>query len=156
MLGEQIVDTSGVEGNCGVTTGLGLLAMTTEMNSEKRLVNVKGYCAFTQAQVSGYEIHMGTSVGAALENPAFYLDGRAEGAISNDDQILGTYLHGLFDHSEACSALLQWAGLNSDVVIDLSALRENSLDRIADATQPLLDALCSPSQGRGDRLRFVT
>jgi len=141
MLGESVVDTSGVEGDCGATDGLGLFAMTTEVSSEKRLANVKGHCAFADAQVSGYEIHMGTSMGAALEKPAFYLEGRAEGAISNDDQILGTYLHGLFDHPEACRALLQWAGLNSDIVVDLPALRESSLDRIADATQPLLDAL---------------
>jgi adenosylcobyric acid synthase len=144
MLGEQVVDRSGVEGECGTTTGLGLLAMTTEMNAEKRLANVKGHCTFVEAQVSGYEIHMGRSVGVALEKPAFFLegqDGRSEGAISEDNQILGTYLHGLFDHPEACSALLQWAGLHSETVVDLSTLREQSLDRIADATQPLLDAL---------------
>lgn len=142
MLGESIVDPSGIEGDCGATAGLGLLAMTTAIRSEKRLANVKGHCAFDHAQVSGYEIHMGTSIGMALEKPAFYLQGRSEGAISNDDQILGTYLHGLFDHPEACSALLRWAGLNSAIVVDLPALRESSLDRIADAAQPLLDALC--------------
>lgn len=142
MLGESIVDPSGIEGDCGATAGLGLLAMTTAIRSEKRLANVKGHCAFDHAQVSGYEIHMGTSIGVALEKPAFYLQGRSEGAISNDDQILGTYLHGLFDHPEACSALLRWAGLNSAIVVDLPALRESSLNRIADAAQPLLDALC--------------
>lgn len=141
MLGDSVIDMSGVEGNCGVTAGLGLLAMTTEISSEKRLANVIGHCAFANAPVTGYEIHMGTSIGTALEKPAFYLEGRAEGAISDDGQVLGTYLHGLFDHPKAFSALLQWAGLNSDIVVDVPALRENSLNRIADAAQPLLDAL---------------
>jgi adenosylcobyric acid synthase len=141
MLGDSVVDKSGAEGNCGVTRGLGLFAMTTEISSEKRVANVKGHCAFAAAQVSGYEIHMGISIGMALEKPAFYLEERSEGAISKDNQILGTYLHGLFDHPEACSALLQWAGLDSAIVMDLPALRESSLNRIADIAQPLLDAL---------------
>ena len=75
------------------------------------------------------------TAGVAIE---VFRDG---GARSADDQILGTYLHGLFDTPEASGALLRWAGLHSDHTVDTSALREASLDRIADATQPLLDAL---------------
>ena len=84
---------------------------------------------------------MGTSHGAALDLPAFDIDGRGEGACSPDGQILGTYLHGLFDHPAACAALLRWAGLRSETVVDLNQLREQSLDRIADASLPLLEAL---------------
>ena len=39
------------------------------------------------------------------------------------------------------SALLRWAGLHSAHVVDTAALREASLDRIADAAAPLLDRL---------------
>src|SRR5471030_2532101 len=83
----------------------------------------------------------GISTGAALDQPAFRIDGRPEGARSADNQILGTYLHGLFDTPQASAALLHWAGLNSNVTVDTAQLREASLDRIADATQALLDAL---------------
>jgi 5,6-dimethylbenzimidazole synthase len=93
--------------------------------------------------VHGYEIHMGVSTGAALSTPAFYIDGRPEGAISSDQQLLGTYLHGLFDHPDACQAVLRWAGLTNALKVDLAALREVSLNRIADASQPLMDALLS-------------
>ena len=84
---------------------------------------------------------MGISTGAALDLPAFHIDGRPEGARSADGQIMGTYLHGLFDTPQACSALLHWAGLRTETTVDTARLREESLDRIADATQPLLDAL---------------
>jgi adenosylcobyric acid synthase len=143
MLGREVTDPLGMEGKAGVSPALGLLDMATEMSPEKRLMQVQGVCAFgdTQAPVIGYEIHMGVSTGGALATPAFFIDGRPEGALSADGQILGTYLHGLFDTPQAISALLQWAGLNSDNTVDTSALREASLDRIADATQPLLDAL---------------
>jgi adenosylcobyric acid synthase len=141
MLGQSVRDPHGIEGEAGESLALGLLEMTTELTREKRLVQVSGMCDFANASVSGYEIHMGTSSGPALASPAFRIDGRPEGARSLDGQILGTYLHGLFDTPQACVALLKWAGLDSGVVIDTGRLREESLDRIADAAQPLLNAL---------------
>jgi len=141
MLGLAVHDPLGVEGAVGSSPALGLLDMSTELTSEKRLEQASGHCAFANAEISGYEIHMGVSQGAALSTPAFVIDGRPEGAISSDGQILGSYLHGMFDTPNACSALLRWAGLDSEYTVDTNALREASLDRIADAAQPLLDAL---------------
>jgi adenosylcobyric acid synthase len=66
-------------------------------------------------------------------------DGRADGAVSADGQILGTYLHGLFDEPAALDALLRWAGLEAPESIDVRALREASLERLADAVQAHLD-----------------
>jgi adenosylcobyric acid synthase len=113
------------------------------LTQEKRLAQVNGHCAFAEAALTGYEIHMGISHGAALSSPVFYIDGRPEGALSVDDQIMGTYLHGLFDSSQASAALLRWAGLKSDAVTDLIQLREQSLDRVADASVPLFEKLLS-------------
>jgi adenosylcobyric acid synthase len=50
----------------------------------------------------------------------------------------------MFDTGSACAALLQWAGLKSDAVVDTAQLREASLDRIAEAALPLYKALCAP------------
>jgi adenosylcobyric acid synthase len=143
----------GAAGAPGVTSALGLLEIDTTLTKDKRLAQVSGHCAFADentdgnadARVEGYEIHMGISHGAALARPVFLLadgdQGRPEGARSADDQILGSYLHGLFDHPEACAALLRWAGLQTDNAVDLGQLREHSLDRIADASEPLLAAI---------------
>ncbi|MDQ1924991.1 cobyric acid synthase [Massilia pseudoviolaceinigra] len=143
MLGREVADPHGVEGESGMTEALGLLDMRTELTTEKRLAQVTGRCAFADADVAGYEIHMGVSSGAALDTPAFRIDGRAEGARSGDDQILGSYLHGMFDHPQACAALLRWAGLDSTNTVDTKQLREASLERIAQAARPLYDALCA-------------
>ena len=150
MLGTAVDDPLGIEGAPGTSTGLGLLELTTAMGAEKRLQLASGTCAFDGggAAVSGYEIHMGSSSGAALALPAFTIDGRAEGARSSDGQIIGTYLHGLFDLPDACAALLRWAGLDSAHIVDTAALREASLDRLADAAQPLLDALVALGKSR--------
>ncbi|MFS9531800.1 hypothetical protein Q6247_27025, partial [Klebsiella pneumoniae] len=78
-----------------------------------QLRQVRGTYAESGAANDGYEINMGVTVGAALARPAVQLDdGRADGAISADGQILATYLHGLFDAPEACRALLAWAGVS--------------------------------------------
>ncbi|WP_112991962.1 cobyric acid synthase [Herminiimonas fonticola] len=145
MLGKTIDDPQGVEGKPGISQGLGLLDIATVLTQEKQLEQVSGLCAFADKEeaVSGYEIHMGVSEGDARSQPAFIIDGRPEGARSADDQILGSYLHGMFDTPSACSALLRWAGLDSDVTVDTASLREASLDRLAQAAQPLLDALCA-------------
>ena len=117
--------------------------MTTRIARGKRLTQVAGRCTFDDAQMRGYEIHMGVSEGPALLRPVWDIGGRAEGARSPDDQILGTYVHGLFDHPPACAALLRWAGLDSGNAVDPAQLREESLDRVADAAMPLWTALMS-------------
>ena len=136
MLGEAIHDLHALEGPAGTSKGLGLLEMQTTLEQTKQLKLVQGKLAFADALVSGYEIHMGISTGPALDTPALYLGGKPEGALSADKQIAGTYLHGLFDHADATSAWLQWAGLNiEDATFDYLEVREASLNHLADCLE---------------------
>jgi adenosylcobyric acid synthase len=140
MLGEAIHDPLGLEGAPGSAAGLGWLALETTLEPEKRLARVRGRLAFDEATVQGYEIHMGVSRGAALQHPAVQLESGPEGALSQDGRIAGTYLHGLFDHPEACAAWLRWAGLReADADFDYQRLREAGLERLADAVEQHLD-----------------
>lgn len=132
MLGRLLHDPLGLESAAGSTAGLGLLEMETTLTAHKRLERQEGRLAIADAAVSGYEIHMGISTGPALERPAVSLPDGADGAVSADGQVLGTYLHGLFDHPEACRALLRWAGLEEAVWLDYRAEREAHIDRLAD------------------------
>jgi adenosylcobyric acid synthase len=132
MLGRALHDPLGLESGAGSSAGLGLLDMETELAADKRLNRVEGRLAFAAADVSGYEIHMGVSRGPALARPAIEIGAARDGALSEDGQILGTYLHGLFDHPAACHALLAWAGLREPQAFDYPALRERELDRLAD------------------------
>ncbi len=165
MLGRALHDPHGSEGPAGRMAGLGLLDYDTTFAREKQLRQVRGtLCLDGAPEVTGYEIHMGVSSGAALERPSSLLEGsvaddaaatggngaatrcvkaaeghRADGAISPDGQVLATYLHGVFDHPAACKALLQWAGLAGAQALDLNALREASLERLADTLEQHLD-----------------
>ncbi|KAA8555518.1 cobyric acid synthase [Pseudomonas marginalis] len=140
MLGEQVHDPLGLEGPAGSSDGLGLLAFSTTLEAEKQLRNVRGRLLLEDAEVSGYEIHAGVTCGVALENAAVLLeDGRRDGAHSADGQILGTYLHGVFETPAACGALLRWAGLQDVQEVDYHALRERDIERLADLVENHLD-----------------
>ncbi|MGY2179064.1 cobyric acid synthase [Pseudomonas azotoformans] len=140
MLGEQVHDPLGLEGVAGSSDGLGLLAFSTTLEEEKQLRNVRGRLVLEDAEISGYEIHAGVTTGYALSNAAVILeDGRRDGAQSADGQILGTYLHGLFESPAACSALLRWAGLQDVQSVDYHALRERDIERLADLVENHLD-----------------
>jgi adenosylcobyric acid synthase len=140
MLGEQLHDPLGLEGPCGSSAGLGLLGFSTTLEEEKQLRNVRGRLLLEEAEVSGYEIHAGVTSGAGLLRPAVQLDdGRTDGAQSEDGQILGTYLHGLFETPAACSALLRWAGLEDVQEVDYHGLRERDIERLADLVERHLD-----------------
>jgi adenosylcobyric acid synthase len=138
MLGTRIDDPQGVEGPAGSSAGLGLLELKTELQKRKQLRNVDGYLALGPA-FKGYEIHMGTSQGAALERPAAGIEGTPEGAMSADGRILATYVHGIFDAPAACAALLAWAGMKGAQGVDLAAMREASLERLADCVEENLE-----------------
>lgn len=141
MLGTQLHDPLGLEGAPGSIDGLGLLDLETVLEAEKQLHNITGTLALPgHAPVSGYEIHMGITRGPALEHPSTLLaDGRPDGALSDDGQILGSYLHGLFDHPDALAALLAWAGVTDAERIDLSARRQADLERLADSIEAHMD-----------------
>ena len=125
MLGTALYDPEGVESADGTSgamssggePGLGLLPMETLFTGEKRRTRVDGqvlqlpensaWATLSGAQFSGYEIHMGRSTdngtGEALAGFACLRDEvqdaeSTDGAVSGN--VLGTYVHGLFDHED--------------------------------------------------------
>lgn len=144
MLGKKIHDPLGLEGQAGSTTGLNLLDFETTLEKNKKLTRVEGKLSFNDVSVNGYEIHMGASQGRALEYPAVLFSDhphqqKADGALSADNLILGTYLHGLFDNQASCHSLLQWAGLDNAETPDYQQLREAEINRLAQTMEQHLD-----------------
>lgn len=139
MLGKQIHDPHGIEGASGSCKTLNLLDFETILEKEKQLQRVSGKLVLGKATVTGYEIHAGISSGPALENYLVDLGDRKEGVVSADGQIIGSYLHGLFDDSTAREALLKWMGLENIAELDYHALMEKEIDRLADELERSLD-----------------
>ena len=142
MLGKKLHDPHGIEGDNKTSDGLALLDFETTIEKQKKLERVEGtFCDnnMDHAKVTGYEIHMGISKGPALDRPAIQLSKQMDGAISDDNQIMGTYLHGLFDQTTALSSLLKWTGLKEVSHFNYAALREEELDRLAEEMQQHID-----------------
>lgn len=132
LLGKSIHDPDQIESDTTFLQTLGLLDFDTVLKPEKALKRVKGINLLDKQPFSGYEIHCGHSSGVALKQPFLELESKTDGVISNDNQIIGCYMHGLFDHPSTFQALVKWAGLTTDTVTDIAALREQGIDQIAD------------------------
>lgn len=139
MLGERIDDPQGLESDPGSSQGLGWLAMSTELIAGKQLANTKGKLLASGSPVQGYEIHNGITRGEALSCPMLMLGDRYDGAMSEDGQVMGCYLHGLFDVADSGNAILAWAGLHDNRGVDYAAHREQQLDRLADMVESHMD-----------------
>lgn len=111
MLGQKVYDPEGTESNWQELDGLGLLPIETTFSPNKLTFQaeavVKGsgefFADLTGSEVAGYEIHMGTSQLISDNSPAFRIKKRgqeevniADGAVSQDGLVFGTYLHGIF------------------------------------------------------------
>ena len=81
------------------------------------------------------------TTGTGLEHPLLQLEHGSDGARSANDAVAGTYVHGVFDVSEAAEALLQWAGMRTGLESgeDLARARERGLERLADTLEAHLD-----------------
>lgn len=139
MLGKVIHDPLGIESENISTTGLALLDIETTLDENKQLHNVTGKLLTDGSEVSGYEIHAGITTGHDLARPLVQLGNRTDGAISSDGKVMGTYLHGLFESSQACQYLLAWAGLEDIKHEDYRQRREDDINRLADTVEQHLD-----------------
>lgn len=155
MLGEQLLDPLGLENQHANTqsAGFGFIPMKTVLKEEKQLKQRHGKLTLSTntssyPQVTGYEIHSGVSSFSAnttinhfalLNNEKNKENGEKEGYISEDGQIIGTYLHGVFDHPEALQTLLNWAGVDQAATFDYDQYRDSEINRLADSTEQNMD-----------------
>lgn len=137
MLGRSVADPLGLEGPPGTAPGLGLLAVDTVLGGDKRLAQVTGTAL--GAAFAGYEIHLGRTEGPDTARPLTRLgDGRAEGAVSADGLVSGSYVHGLLGlaaQRAAWLARLGVAGTGPDHHADVDA----ALDAIAATLEQHVD-----------------
>ncbi|MED3759459.1 cobyric acid synthase [Peribacillus frigoritolerans] len=110
MLGTELFDPDAIEGDGENAEGLSLLPVETDFQAEKKTVQMEGVLSAgimeSQMNLNGFEIHLGRTTLKSQVRPFLLLkDGREDGAISNDNQVMGTYLHGIF-HNRLFTRLL--------------------------------------------------
>jgi adenosylcobyric acid synthase len=139
MLGNMIHDPQGIEGAAGSSPGLGLLEVETTMIPDKALSRVTATHLASGQTVEGYEIHIGRSDGPARARPFARVNGAAEGALSADGRIMGSYLHGLFAADGFRRAFLAGLGITGGNGPGYEAGVEAALDALALHVETHLD-----------------
>jgi adenosylcobyric acid synthase len=130
MLGRTISDPNGIEGAAGTVAGLGLLAVDTVLSGDKTTVAVTGRDEATGETITGYEIHLGRTEGPDCVRPLIHLDGRSDGARSEDGLVSGTYVHGVFGEDGFRRRFMASLGAPAST-LRYEALVERTLDRLA-------------------------
>ncbi len=113
MLGRQIHDPHGIEGEPGSSDGFHLLDIETTLEKEKVLSRSQGNLA-DGTFIDGYEIHMGQTILGPEATPMVQVETRnteivndTDGAVSANGKTHGSYFHGLFDFPDFRNRFLQ-------------------------------------------------
>ena len=136
MMGLSVEDPEGVEGGINRLPGLGLLPISTIMQSDKvtrqtefRFLNPDGGIC------KGYEIHMGQS-NIAVDSEAVPLNYLQDGATEGwriGDKCFGTYMHGILDNESVVDLLLApYVKADKGNISDYGTFKEEQYDRLAD------------------------
>ena len=141
MLGRIIHDPHQIESSGKSIEGLGLLDMETVLEQDKTLVRREGTHLPSSLDVHGYEIHHGQSQGRLF--PLLDFQGITAGAITRDNLIWGSYLHGIFDADPFrrwfIDSLRKQKGLEPANRILAHYDLEPAFDRLAAAVREQLD-----------------
>ena len=174
MLGRKLHDPDHVESRVPELAGLDLLDMEVTFAREKEtaqvsgVVDASGWLASSNGiLVDGYEIHAGQKSGWLASSNGILVDGyeihagqnqfgeralpwlrignRVDGVMNECGNVLGSYLHGLFDDGQLFAAIA--AHIRKEKGIDtetqapmtLDEYREREFDRIADIVRASVD-----------------
>ncbi len=138
MLGKSIADPDGIEGEPGVSEGLGLLDVDTVLAPHKELRVEYGRAA-NGAALAGYHMHMGVTNGPDRERAFATVQREPEGAVSADGKVMGTYLHGIFATDPFRAAFLSALGAKVDITQNYEAGIEATLNGLAAHLERYLD-----------------
>ncbi len=143
MLGNIIKDDLGVEGEKRIEKGFGFLPTTTKFNKEKITKQSFGRVVsdiieeINNIEVSGYEIHNGETVVNNDNNVFIKLsNGEVAGAINDKGNVIGTYLHGIFDNGDFIKRFVKTLIIKNNIEDDYNEISSydeyklNELDKL--------------------------
>ena len=123
MMGLTVSDPDGIEGNIPQLPGLGLLPIHTTMTAEKVTRQVEFDWNGTPCR--GYEIHQGVS--------------DTDERILNENNCLGTYIHGLLDNPAVIHSILKDKVHEERKMMSLDEFKEQQYDLLADHVRKYVD-----------------
>ena len=153
MLAHRLLDPEHTESNVPEAAGLGLLDMEVTFAPEKLTRQSKAQICAEDGWLSplkdtildGYEIHAGHNRYGKECRPWLTIDGHVDGIMNAGGNVLGSYLHGLFDDGSFFGAIASHVrkqeGRQDAAAkpMTLDEFREREFDRIANIVRASLD-----------------
>ena len=152
MLGHKLHDPDHVESRVPELAGLDLLDMEVTFAKEKHtaqasgVVEASGWLAEANGvTVDGYEIHAGHNHLGKTALPWLRIGGKVDGIMNAQGNVLGSYLHGLFDDGQLFAAIAahirreKGIATENQAPVSFEAFREREFDRIADIVRASVD-----------------
>ncbi len=161
MLGEVIADPYGTESAVPSVNGLGLLNVKTCFETQKTTTQARGviepmagnFTALSGLSVEGYEIHMGvTEKGPTVKSFMTLMRLGQEdiavmdGAVNEEENVFGTYLHGVFDSAAFIRCFIDSVRLKKGIGLyegasetSFKAYKEEQYEKLAELLETHLD-----------------
>lgn len=150
MLGKTLKDPYGMETDIMEVEGIGLLDISTVFEKEKVTTRVEIEALHEKIKAYGYEIHMGATTYGKNSKALFKIissngdeTGHFDGAINDKGNIMGSYIHGVFDgvgfRAKVLNKVRAEKGMDIKKSRAYESLRERELDRLADLVRNSLD-----------------
>jgi len=161
ILGETLEDPYHTESAIASTNGIGLLATTTIFEQEKTTTQIEGalkmeipgrLATLSASKIKGYEIHMGQTTLKEDAKPFLTIEKKlgqavaiSDGAINQNGNVFGTYIHGIFDDIQFTRNFLniirREKGLDDveSQVKNFEEFKENEYNKLATVLRETLD-----------------
>jgi adenosylcobyric acid synthase len=130
MMGHEILDPFGVEGENPRIEGLGIMPVSTTLGKNKTTKQCR-FKFVTNSEItgSGYEIHMGTSTHSL--SPLCNLNTSETDGCYLNPKTWGSYIHGIFDNATVIEHILQQVQPNIKVTVSYRDIKENGYNQLA-------------------------
>lgn len=142
LMGLEIHDPEGVEGEIRHLPGLGLLPVITTMQGEKVTRQVHFTFLGKKEVCRGYEIHMGEThfLPGTSPSPLNKLEDGSEDGYFVDAKCMGSYIHGILDNQAFIDYLLEpYTGKSKSRVTDYQTYKEEQYDKLAELVRSHLN-----------------
>lgn len=138
MMGREIHDPDGLEGEPTSVPGLGLLPVVTTLKAAKTTLQRTFHFLDHKELCTGYEIHMGETSGESPSPLCMFTDGGKDGYFLNH-ATWGTYLHGIFDNEVVLSSILKRFKFQEPASFDMKAFKNEQYDKLANLVREHTD-----------------
>ncbi|MEW6713165.1 MAG: cobyric acid synthase, partial [Candidatus Riflebacteria bacterium] len=138
IMGKELHDPYGIEGDTQFIPGLGILPTVTTISTEKKTVQCNFKFLDLPDDCTGYEIHMGQTV-SEKSSPLCIISGNEPDGYFLNPSTWGTYIHGIFDNGAVVENILNLVGVKAVEKLDFRQYKEENYNKLANLVRENID-----------------